>query len=428
MLQRIIKEDLLHYVWKTKQIDLSGLQTTEGLEVMILDFGVHNHDSGPDFFNGKVIIGDTQWAGNIEMHVFSSDWEKHSHDSDPAYDSVILHVVYEEDKPAYTTREAKIPCIELKSRISKSLKLNYAKLLQNNQPISCSQSIGKVDNITIGIWKDRLVAERLETKANRLKNLLDETGYDWDETMYRTTAKYMGSKVNVSAFESLAKNITLNTIMKNKGNQLAIEALLFGTAGMLEANYKDQYFTHLKKEFSFLKSKYKISSIPPVMWKFSRMRPANFPTVRIAQFAEILRIKPRLFSEIVEVKNNEDLRKLFQVSASKYWDNHYRFDKESVNRKKRLTPGFIDLLLINVVAPMVYLYGLEKSNSKYTEQAIEVLTNIKAEKNTIISKWNDLGTISKSAMDSQALLHLFSMYCTNKRCLSCSIGNKIVKG
>ncbi len=427
MIQRIIKEDLLHYVWKTKQIDTLSLTTTTGLAVEILDWGVHNHDSGPDFFNGKVKIGDTIWAGNIEMHIFSSDWEKHSHDTDPAYDNVVLHVVYEADKDIFTTLETKIPCIELKERIDSQIKEKYSQLIHNNKSIPCEKMIANIDSLTINMWKDRLVAERLSTKAISIKTILDKYEYDWESAMYITLARYMGSRVNTETFELLGHNLPLHIIRKNVDEITKIEALLYGTAGMLGVSYKDEYFISLQREYTFLAKKYSLTHIPPVMWKFSKMRPANFPTVRIAQLAQILYSQPSLFSKILDTSDTVDLRELFEVTASPYWESHYRFDTVSkVCRQKTLTNAFIDLILINVVAPLLFLYGQEKADNQMCDRAITLLESIKSEKNAIISKWKELGVDSTSAMDSQALIHLKNQYCAVKRCLSCNIGNKIV--
>lgn len=427
MIHQIIKEDLLHYVWKTKQIDLSDLKTVDGKEVEIKAFGIHNHDAGPDFSHGKVIIDGTQWVGNIEMHIRSSDWEKHSHDSDPAYDSVILHVVYDYDIPIYTTSEVEIPCIELRDRIKPALKNNYARLLQAETPIPCGHMLNRIDELTLTMWKDRLIAERLESKSQYIKGILTTTTYDWNETLYITLTRYMGSRVNTEAFESLALNLPHQILLKNADKLLSVEALLYGVGGMLEAGYKDSYFQSLQREYRFLAQKYTLTHIPPSMWKFSKMRPANFPTVRIAQLAAILCETPRLFSRILEAEDADAIFALLDGRASPYWDEHYRFDKKSISRAKNITPGFKALIAINVVAPILYLYGLEKDDSTYTDKAVRLLQSIKPEKNSIITKWNDLGIRVSSAMDTQAYIHLRKQYCDHRKCLSCSIGNKLVK-
>ena len=427
MIQQVIKEDLLHYVWKTKQIDISNLKTTEGHSITVIDWGTHNHDSGPDFFNGKIQIGDTVWGGNIEMHVFSGDWDKHSHDSDPAYDNVILHVVYEEDHVILNHENSRIPCIEIRDRIEPKIKKNYGHLIHNNLSIPCEKNIHNIDSFTVSMWKDRLIAERLESKSRSIKTLLDKYKYDWESAFYITLSRYMGARVNTQPFELLAELLPLTTLQKNNDNSIKVEALLFGVAGMLEANYEDDYYKTLKEEYQFLSRKYALQQVPPIMWKFSRMRPPNFPTIRLAQLAKILEKNTKMFSNVLVAKTAQELRTIFAVTASAYWDCHYRFGtlaKET--REKELTKDFIDLLLINVVAPTLFLYGQEKADTSYCDRAISLLLELKPEKNSIIDKWKTLGLEVTSAMDTQSLIHLRKLYCDQKKCLSCNIGNKIV--
>ena len=427
MLQQVIKEDLLHYVWKTKLINVKELKTVDGKPLLIQDFGIHNHDSGPDFFNGRIILDNLLWIGNIEMHVFSSDWDNHSHDSDPAYNNVVLHVVYEHDKKAYTSEGIEIPCIELKSRINDTIKLNYTRLIQTTNQIPCKEYLKRIDTLTLLFLKDRMIIERLEAKTAYLSQLLKQSKKDWEYAFYIMLARYMGGKVNNDAFELLAKNISMQLLLKKIDNSLSVEALLFGAAGMLKAGYKDPYFLELKREFAHLQTLYKLDTVPPVMWKFSRMRPANFPTIRIAQLSAIVLKNKRLFSKIIHCEKMTDVYPLFQVTASKYWDNHYLFDKSSTPRIKKLTKSYIDLLVINVIAPTLFLYGKEKDEPSYCEKAISFLSNIKGEKNKITTKWNDLGISTSTAMDSQALIHLKHNYCAKKKCLNCTIGNNLIQ-
>jgi len=426
-MQQVIKEDLLHYVWKTKQINHQGLTTTDDLRVEIVDWGTHNHDSGPDFFNGKIVIDGTLWVGNIEMHIFSSDWHKHSHDSDPAYDNVILHVVYETDGDAYTAAGSKLHCVEIKDRIPDQIKANYSSLLQAQYDIPCQSLVHTVDEFTISMWKDRLIADRLEHKSQVILRSLADTTYDWDTTTYITLVRYMGSKVNGDAFEAMARALPLTVILKCNDSLLKVESLLYGVAGMLEASYDDPYYRQLQAEYRFQSQKYKLQHIPPVMWKFSKMRPANFPTVRLAQLAQILFHTQSLFSRVLDCGETYDLRQLFSYTASQYWDNHYRFGKEAAKvYKKTVTPAFIDLLLINVVAPLLFRYSLQTDQRSFADRAVALLSDIKSESNAIVSKWRKLGLSSSTALDSQALIHLKKQYCDHKKCLSCNIGNKIV--
>ena len=427
MLTPIIREDLLYYLWKTKSFNMTNLITEDGQSIEIIEFGNQNYDSGPDFSNGKVKIGNTVWAGNIEMHVYSSDWERHNHDLDKAYDNVILHVVYEHDREVHTTTEQFIPCLELKNRIPIKLKQNYAQLIANNNWIPCESQLPNVPEHTITFWLQRLVAERLESKTEYLKTILLQTNSDWEETMYIFLMRYMGARVNMDPFESLAKNLPLSILQKNKDDLLKIEALLYGQAGMLLATHaNDEYYEELKSEYQFLSKKYSLSYIPPVSWKFSKMRPAGFPTVRLAQTAQIFHKTENLFSHILDTKDTKSIKQLFNSTPSEYWEHHYRFGTDSIHKEKQLSDGFIDLIIINVVSPILFLYGKSIADEQYCEKAIEHLEFLKPEKNKIISNYKALGVKAVSAADSQGLLQLKKAYCDPKLCLSCSIGNKLV--
>ncbi len=426
MITPIIREDLLYYLWKTKSFDMSDLKTEDGQSIEIVDFGNQNYDSGPDFSNGKVKIGDTIWAGNIEMHVYSSDWERHNHDLDKAYDNVILHVVYEHDREVHTTTEQFIPCLELKNRIPPELKHNYAKLISNNNWIPCENQLPDVPKHTVSFWLQRLVAERLESKTEYLKSILEHTNSDWEETLYIFLMRYMGAKVNMEPFETLAKNLPLSILQKNKDDLHKIEALLYGQAGMLLASHKEEYYQRLKSEYQFLSKKYNLNHIPPVSWKFSKMRPAGFPTIRLAQTAQILYKTDHLFSKIIAADNTRDIIELFEATPSEYWEDHYRFGKESIYREKSIGKGFIDLIIINVVSPVLFLYGKTIGDERYCDKAIEHLESLKPEKNKIIRNYKSLDVEVSSAADSQGLLQLKKAYCDPKLCLSCSIGNKLV--
>jgi hypothetical protein len=427
MLTPIIREDLLYYLWKTKSFNLSDLLTEDGQPIEIIDFGNQNYDSGPDFSNGKVKIGETIWAGNIEMHVYSSDWERHNHDLDKAYDNVILHVVYEHDREVHTTTEQFIPCLELKNRIPKKLKQNYSQLISNNNWIPCENQLPNVPNHTVTFWLQRMVAERLESKTEYLKSILEYTNNDWEETMYVFLMRYMGARVNMDPFESLAKNLPLSIIQKNKDVLQTIEALLFGQAGMLLATHtSDNYYESLKSEYLFLSKKYQLTNIPPVSWKFARMRPAGFPTIRIAQMAQIICNTEHLFSQILDAKEIKSIRHLFHAIPSEYWEDHYRFGTDSIYKEKHLGDGFIDLIIINVVSPILFLYGKSIADEQYCERAIKHLESLKPEQNKIITNYKALGIKTSSAADSQGLLQLKKAYCDPKLCLSCSIGNKLI--
>ena len=427
MLTPIIREDLLYYIWKTKSFEMVDLKTEDGQTIEIIKFGTQNYDAGPDFSNGKIKIGDTIWVGNIEMHVYSSDWERHCHDLDKAYDNVILHVVFEHDKEVFTTTEQFIPCLELKNRIAKPILSKYAQLLANNNWIPCEKQISKVEEHTVSFWLQRLVAERIGSKTGILKKILDQTNTNWEESLYIYLSRYMGARVNMDPFESMAKSLPYVLLQKNKNELHKIEALLFGQSGMLEAEFDDEYFKALKQEYKFLANKYGLKAIPPISWKFSRMRPVGFPTIRIAQLAQILFKNERLFSKIIFENDTMELRRIFKVKTSTYWDHHYRFGVEAKYKEKNLGDNSIDQLIINVICPIVFLYGKYIADEQYCERAIKHLETLKAEENNIVRKFKSIGISCKTAADSQALIQLRNNYCIEKQCVTCAIGNSIIK-
>ena len=422
-----MKEDLLHFVWRTKRFDLSDLKTTEGEEIQIQSFGEHNTHAGPDFFNAKIKIGETLWAGNVEMHLKSSDWNKHNHSEDRAYDNVILHVVLEEDEPIFRESGERIPALELKKRISEKLSKTYLKLLHNEYWIPCQHHFFEVSEMKRNIWLDRLLVERLESKTDIIHQRLEQNKQHWEETFYQFLARNFGVKVNNDAFEQLARATPLIHLSKHKNDLFQIEAMLFGQAGMLEENFKDDYPNRLKKEYHFLKKKYKLEPIDKVNWKFMRLRPANFPTIRIAQFAQLIFQSAHLFSKILEAENVEALEKLFQIEPSDYWKTHYTFDNESEEKPKKLGKTAIHLFIINTIAPFLFVYGRQKAETAFQDKALALLESLKPEKNSIIDGWKNLGVKPESAAQTQALLQLKNEYCNQKRCLECSVGATILR-
>lgn len=422
-----IKEEFLHFLWRTKKIQPEHLITTDGRIIDILDYGTYNVDSGPDFFNAKINIEGTVWAGNIEMHVFSSDWKKHKHQHDKAYENVILHVVYENDKDIWLPNENEnIPTIALKGRIPKSFADNYLTLMQSKALIPCQSLISSVALEKIELWKYTLTIDRLYHKSLQVADILLSTGNDWEETLYIMLSRYFGAKVNTEPFERLARSLPLNIINKNKDKRDTLDALFFGQAGMLMANYEDDYFVGLKKEYQFQQKKYSLKPIDPVAWKFSKMRPMNFPTVRIAQFSGLMYRVTFLFSQIREATQPMEIRNMLHSEVTEYWYDHYRFGTPSSPIKKTTSNDFVDLLLINAIAPVLYHYGRCSSEEKCIDMAIKLLEDIGSEKNSIIDHWKQLGIPSKTAFDSQALIHLKNNYCNEFKCLSCKIGNEIM--
>jgi hypothetical protein len=422
-----VREDLLHYVWRSKRFELSQLRTTAGQSVEVLDFGQHNHHAGPDFLNAKVKIGDTVWAGNVEMHVLASDWMKHRHNEDRAYDNVILHVVLEEDLPVHSAVAERIPCVELRKRIPLKLANTYQRLQHNEHWIPCQHQFFEVSDFVKQMWLDRLLVERLEQKTKLIELELARNQNNWEETFYWFLARNFGVKVNAEPFEWLAKSLPLNILGKYKDIPLQIEALLFGQADMLNQEFEDDYPNALKKEYEYLRHKHRLQPISGTAWKFMRMRPANFPTIRIAQFAALIHQSVHLFSKILEAQDIKAIEQFFQVEVSDYWRTHYVFDKVSDERPKRLGKSTTHLLLINTIVPFLFHYGTQRDVEEQREKALQLLEQLPPESNRIITGWKALGMSPKSAYETQALIQLKNAYCNQAKCLDCAVGHAILK-
>ena len=422
-----MKEDLLHFLWRFRRFDHADLVTTTKEKVEILHPGEHNSHAGPDFTNARLRIGGTQWAGNVEMHLKSSDWHNHQHQTDPAYRNVILHVVLEEDQPILRTDGSRIPCLEMKNRIPAKLLGTYQRILHNEHWIPCQHHFHTVSEMTKNLWLDRLLVERLERKTENIKTALLKNKMDWEETFYQFTARNFGLKINVQPFELLAQSLPQRLLAKHKDNLLQIEAMLFGQAGMLEKELEDAYPNALKKEYVFLQKKYSLTPIDPMMWKFLRLHPGNFPTVRLAQLAALAQRSVHLFSKILEVETQKEIEALFGVQLGGYWLTHYVFDKESAKRNKSYGKEAIRLLTINTIVPFLFLYGSEIKEESYKDKAFRLLEETKPERNAIIKGWKSLGMEAHSAYKTQALLQLKNEYCDKKKCLECSIGGAVLK-
>lgn len=421
-----IKEDFLHYLWKLKQFDMNQLFSTQGERLQIYSCGEHNHQDGPDFLNGRVKIGDTLWAGNIEIHVKASEWTDHKHHLDKSYDNVVLHVVLEENKTIRRPNGERIPCLELKNRIPKNLYLQYLKLNSNSYTIPCLMEYKKVNEITRNIWLDRLLVERLEKKTAYIERLWKSNRKDWELTFYQMLARNFGVKSNMDAFECLARNLHLNILKKNKDSLFKIEALLFGQAGLLEKEFIDDYPGRLKKEYQFLQKKYQLKSQLRQSWKFMRMRPANFPTIRIAQFATLVYQSEHLLSKILSVNNVQEIENTFNVKLSNYWQDHYVFEKPSIHRQKKLGKSTIHLFIINTIVPFMFFYGKMIGEEVFQKKALYLLEELKPEKNKVIDFWKKIGQKADTAYQSQGLLQLKTAYCDHKRCMECAVGCAIM--
>lgn len=420
-------EDLLHFVWQFQRFNHKDLRTSTGDKLQIIKWGTPNMDAGPDFLQAQIKIDDTLWVGNVEMHIRSSDWIQHNHQIDPAYDNVILHVVLEEDQAISRMSGSLIPCLVLLKRIPPRLFKLYHKLKQNSHWIPCAPNFNQSSTVVKNLWLERLLIERLAQKTERIQQKLLLNKSDWEATFFQQLARGFGGNINGDPMEQLARSLSLNTLLRHRSNRIQLEALLFGQAGLLEGSFEDAYPIQLQKEFNFLKKKYQLTPMQASVWKFLRMRPANFPTIRIAQLATLLHQSNHLFSKILVVENVEQITHMFDVKLSNYWHDHYRFDKISVKRPKKLGKAAIHHLLINTIAPFLFHYGKSRAQEQYQERALALLAEAPPETNNIIKKWKEFGQEADCAGQTQALLQLKKHYCDSKRCLACAIGTTILK-
>lgn len=421
-------EEYLWYVWKFRLLKRKELHTTTGEILTIQKPGDHNTDSGPDFFNARLTIGPTSWAGNVEVHVRSSDWYKHNHEEDPAYDSIVLHVVHEDDMPVKRSQGEPIPTLELKDLIHPKSYRRYLEFRSSCDWVACEKDLADADPFLVDGWLDRLVAERLERKANSLRESLIQCKQDWDEVFYRHLCRGFGHKVNADPFEMLARHVPFTVLRKHRDSRFQTEALLFGTAGFLELNFKSDYPSALKKEFEFLRKKFPVIPMTAASWKFMRLHPPGFPTFRISQLAAFLHVHPRPFSGILEIESLEEAMALFQVEAGPYWREHYRFERKSKEvTARRIGEQMVGTLLINTIVPLLFLYGKEMGEERFCDRALHWLEQLPEENNTVIRKWHSAGVSSRNAYRSQGLLQLKNEYCLRKRCLDCRIGNQLLQ-
>jgi hypothetical protein len=424
---KIMPEEFLQYIWENKLFVAENLKTTNGEQLEIISVGKRNTDSGPDFFNARIKIDDTIWVGNIEIHKNSSDWVRHNHQNDKAYNNVILHVAENCDQQIFRNNGEEIPALLF--RYPNQLKTNYQKLLDAKTWIACQNQFHKIDPIILQLGFNRLMIERLEDKTSEILIRLQQNNCDWNETFYQMLSRMFGFKVNSVPFEMLAKSLPIGILAKHKSSLFQLEALLFGNSGLLNDQLLgDDYYINLRNEYSFLYKKYQLKGIESHLWKFMRLRPVNFPTVRISQLAALIHSSHGLFSRIIEIERLDELKKLFEVQASDYWNEHYSFNKNSTrNSVKELGENSINTLIINVVIPFLFVYGEKQNKENLKNRSLEFLEQLPAEENSIIEKWGKMGVESRSAFESQALLQLKNKYCERKKCLNCQIGVKLVK-
>jgi hypothetical protein len=422
-----MNEDFLHYVWKYKVFSKVDFKTTNKERLTILKSGLHNKNAGPDFLNAQLKIEGQTWIGNLEMHTKASDWYLHNHETDANYDAVILHVVWENDAVIFMKNNKPLPTLVLKDFVDASVLNNYRKLfLTPTNWIPCKDAIVTVDEFTFSNWKERLFFERLERKSIEISSLLQQENNNFEAVLFQLLAKNFGLKVNADAFLRLAQSIDFSIIQKVGFNKNQFAALLFGQAGFLEEEIEDEYYQQLKREYNYLKHKFKLNAIPKNEFSFFRMRPNNFPTIRIAQLVSLFNTHQNLFSKLMAINKLKDFHELFAVEIHPFWKTHYNFEATSKPSPKKLTSSFVDLLIINTIIPLKFLY--EKSRGEMdTPSFLKLLNNIKSEKNNIISKFHEIGVGAKNAFETQALLELKNKYCAPKRCLECAIGNALLK-
>lgn len=422
-------EAFLHYVWQHQMLD-SGLTTTDGQPVVVLRAGDLNQDSGPDFFNARVRIGDVEWAGNIEVHTHTSDWRKHHHDSDAAYNNVVLHVVYEHDAEIQQANGKVPPTLELKGYLHPSLVANYDFLMApaDGDRIPCGSRIQEVPDFIIHSYLDRLTVERIETKAALVRRLHEESHGVWVQTCYWLMARYFGGKVNALPFELLAKVTDQRLLARWRDNRQRLEALLMGQAGLLEGFFNDEYPRALQADYGPLRSGANLQPIDSALWKFYRIRPSAFPTIRISQFADLMTKTTNLFSSLLQMTELRQLEDFLRCQAAPYWDNHYQLDQPANdNHTKSMGRMQADLIIINAWVPLLFVYGSQLGQQQYKEQAINLLQQLAPENNAVIRRWRQVGLSPANAAESQALLQLGSQYCTPRNCLQCRIGHHLLK-
>ncbi len=423
---RLMKEDFLHHVWQFKKFATQGLTTVQGEPVTIVNGGQYLQLAGPDFFNAQVVIGGQKWAGNVEIHIKSSDWYLHSHERDTNYDNVILHVVWEHDIEVMRRDNSEIPVLELKHHVDPALLVSYNALASSKTWIFCERDLETMDSFVVNNWKERLFFERLERKALPILQLAAATNADWEAVLFCFLAKNFGLNTNGEVFYEVAKSLPFSIVRKESFDAENIEALLFGRAGMLDGDHEDVYAKDLQGRYAYMVHKHRLESVHVNSVEYFRHRPDNFPTIRLSQLGQLYHTSQNLFSKIIEASTLADLYSIFNVQAGSYWQTHYRFDKESPKKRKPLSHSFIDLLIINTVIPFKFAYGrsMGKENG---EELVVLMQQIDAEKNAIIDKFKSFKMETQSAYDSQSLLQLKNEYCNHKRCLQCALGLELLK-
>ncbi len=425
-----MNEDFLHYLWKYQKFDVINLRSTAGEEIFLYQVGIHNtKESGPDFFNAVLSINNQKWAGTVEIHQKSSDWYVHHHEKDSMYDNVILHVVWEDDTEIYRKDATRISTLQLKDYVSTDVLHKYLQLFKNRSQkwIVCEDELHNVSDFVISNWQERLYIERLEQKTSMITQLLMKSSSNWEEVLFKLLAKSFGSKVNGEAFLSMAESINFAILQKCSGNLKQVESLFFGQVGELDKMWNNnEYANSLFTEYNYLKNKFNLDRIGVLPIQFFRLRPSNFPTIRLAQLASLYGASTQLFQKILLLKTKEEFYEFFEsVEISEFWKNHYTFSKESTFRNKKITKPFVDLLLINTILPLKFVYS-KTMGKNWEDEVLAVINQIEPEKNKIVDNFSNLQWSIQNAMHSQAVLQLRNEYCDKKACLKCAIGNYLL--
>lgn len=421
-----MREDFIHYLWKHKKFDVSDLKTTQGKIIQVVLSGEHNHNAGPDFFNAQLRIDNQLWAGNVEIHLKSSDWFGHHHETDKAYDNVILHVVWEHDTEVFRKDNTEIDTLELKHYVSKEALNNYQKLFSKQQKwINCENDFAEVDDFLVSNWLERLYFERLERKSKDINHLLKSSKNNWEAVLFKMLAKSFGLKVNGDTFLSIANSIEFSILRKESSKTESLEALLFGQAGLFSEKKEDIYFNELKSIYDYQRHKYNLNNQSVTSPQFFRLRPPNFPTIRLSQLAQLYHRNTNLFSQVIAATSKEEIYKIFNMKTSKYWETHFTFGKQSKKSIKQTTKAFINLLLINTIIPLKFSYAKHLGKT-IDDEIIQWMTDLQSEKNSIVDRFNSLRSASSNALYSQALIQLKTNYCDKNKCLQCEIGNNIL--
>jgi hypothetical protein len=421
-----MKEELLHFIWKYKLLKPGIYHSVKGRKIKIVHPGELNTNSGPDFFNSKIEVDGVLLAGNVEIHIRSSDWMKHGHQTDTSYNNLVLHAVYLYDKPVAQNTDFNVEVLELKDHVSKEILDKYDHLTSSKSFLACAGRIQNVNPVKLNSWLQRMLIERLEIKTALVKRIFESSGNDYSQCLYSLLARNFGFKVNAEPFELLSKHLPLHIVLKHKENLFQLEALLYGTAGLLEETFSDKYLQGLQNEFAYLKNKYQLLPINGSLWKFSRMRPANFPSVRLWQFASLIHHAHELFSSPISYSTPSELRRAISKPPANYWSEHYKPGGSRVPEVSAIGSASVENLVINTMAPYLFFYGKQTGKDDHIEMALRALDEIEFEHNSKTSAYIEAGLDLKTASESQALIHLYDQYCKEKQCLRCSVASEIL--